>query len=478
MNLLLCALMVGVALVARRDIRIQQLALLAASWLFYLTWGWGFLAVLVASSLLNYALGLFLRRHLTLVRLWAGVGANIALLAFFKYGTAFLADESGSALFHYLIRPIGMSFWTLQALSYLFDLYHEEELDPSPIEFCLYVAFWPTVVMGPSTRLSALLPQLRHRLTPSGQDVSVGLMRVLCGAFMKMVVAEILGAGWTSGAGVNAGFDSNAGRVEWTGRLVPGDRFWFAAVFDFAGYSHIVVGAARVIGIRLDENFDHPFRALTPATFWTRWHMSLSFWFRDYVFLPLASWRRGRWWTYTSLLILMVAVGVWHQATATYIAWGAYHGMLLVGHRVGQQARRSLPLQWPSGLGRALSWTATFALVSIGWIFFRAASMTQASAMVRALAQPGSYRHLALPTGYYGMVAGLVIVCMLSSAAQLLFERWRERQSELDIALDFATARVWWWLAPAVMVIGLFGGLAVHDLRPSAPRTPFMYTLF
>ena len=171
---LICVLLLCVAVAARGSTRTRQLALLLASWLFYAGWGLGFLSVLLASSLLNYLLGVTLKSHLTAARLWTCVAVNVALLAFFKYGTAALVGQPQLAFLPHLVRPIGISFWTLQALSYLFDIYREEEFDPSPLEFCLYMAFWPTVLAGPICRLSSLLPQFRQPIRPSSEDLSVG----------------------------------------------------------------------------------------------------------------------------------------------------------------------------------------------------------------------------------------------------------------------------------------------------------------
>ncbi|PWT81673.1 MAG: hypothetical protein C5B57_10020 [Blastocatellia bacterium] len=497
----LCALLVCTAVAARRSARARQLALLLASWLFYAGWGAAFLAVLIFSSAMNYSLGALLRKRVTAGCLWAGVAANIALLGFFKYGTTALVADPRLGFIHVFARPIGMSFWTFQALSYLFDIYREEELNPSLLEFCLYMAFAPTVITGPICRLPALLPQFRQPISPTGSDISVGVSRVLQGLFMKMVVAEILGAGWQPGAGVNAAFDRVnqplGGLDVWF--LVIG--FGFQLFFDFAGYSHIVIGAARLIGIRLEENFDKPYLSPTPAAFWTRWHMSLSSWIRDYVFLPMASLRRGRWWAYVSLFLSMVIVGLWHEAKATFIVWGAYHGILLVSHRIGQQMKRSLSYQMPRKVGIALSGVATFCLVSVGWLFFRAPTISQALRMFRAMLMPKSYVVLSLPLTYYAITSAVVLGWALCQVAETLLNRWRTMQKEAPIAetpgivsplslknvglnvaalelVEFGASRKWWWLGPLIVVIGLFTGLAINDLRPAAPRTPFMYTLF
>src|SRR5215510_12508946 len=194
-----------------RSLTVRQAILLAASYLFYANWGIGFLAVLIACSLMNYALGIALRRQPTAGRLWIGVACNVVLLGFFKYLPPLLEGAPANALLpdflHRIVMPVGMSFWTFQGLSYVFDTYHEEELDPSLLEFCLYMAFWPTVLAGPVCRLPNMLPQFRHLSGFNLVDMSVGARRLLQGVIMQMVLTQILASGLSPGTGVNAGFD-------------------------------------------------------------------------------------------------------------------------------------------------------------------------------------------------------------------------------------------------------------------------------
>ena len=193
----------------------RQLLFLAASYLFYANWGMGFLSILIISSLMNYTCGCALRRKVTAPRLWIGIALNLLPLAFFKYLPEFL--ELGPAgswqydLGRQIIMPLGLSFWTFLGLSYLFDIYFEEELDPSLLEFCLYMAFWPTVASGPICRLPSMLPQFRQLSPFSWDDLSAGSLRVIQGVMMKFVLAQILGSGWLPGEGIAAGFDQMKG---------------------------------------------------------------------------------------------------------------------------------------------------------------------------------------------------------------------------------------------------------------------------
>ena len=487
------------------SVKWRQLLLLFASYLFYANWGIGFLAALIISSLLNYMCGSALRRQVTTPRLWIGIAVNLLPLAFFKYLPPLL--ELGPAgswqydLARQIIMPVGMSFWTFQGLSYLFDIYLEEELDPSLLEFCLYMAFWPTVVSGPVCRLPNMLPQFRQLSRISWDDVSAGSRRLIQGITMKFVLAQILGSGWTPGEGIAAGFDQVKGGWGGVDVWLLGIGFGFLLFFDFAGYSHMVIGTARVFAIRLPENFDRPFLSTTPSVFWTRWHMSLSFWIRDYVFNPLAAaGRRYRWWPHVVFVISMTLFGLWHGAKLTFIVFGVYHGLILVMHRLGQQMRRRFSiLRRPHYLGHFLSWGTTFLLMSLGFICFRANTLSEAVSMCSTAFSPGAYRHFAMPRSFYILTPALVIGYFALEAGQSLLLSWRLRYRQalsertlaaqalspagnfaliMGASVDFFGARLWWWFAPVVSILMVFAGLAMYKQSAVIAVTPFIYTLF
>jgi alginate O-acetyltransferase complex protein AlgI len=489
-----------------RTLTIRQAILLAASYLFYANWGLGFLGVLIASSLMNYALGMALRRQPTAARLWMSVACNVVLLSFFKYLPPLLAGAPAQALLpdvlHRIVMPVGMSFWTFQGLSYLFDTYREEEMDPSLLEFCLYMAFWPTVLAGPVCRLPNMLPQFRRLSGFNLADISVGAQRVLQGVIMKMVLAQILASGLSPGTGVAAAFDQTNNNWGGLDVLLLGIGFGFQLFFDFAGYSHMVIGAARLFGIQLEENFHRPFYALTPSAFWTRWHMSLSFWIRDYVFVPLAASRRDVWWPYVVFVLAMTLFGLWHAAKLTFILWGVYHGLLLVVHRLGQRLKRRYPITLPASVGALLSWASTFCFVSLGWIFFRAHDYGQALAMFQTAFVPSRYGHFALPPAFYVLIFVVGIGYFLWNQLIAFLRAWSARygaavrqSGELGIPLQsmgslagvnmvaaalftFLSERMWWWLTPLVLVLSIFVSLEIFTQGSAIPVTPFMYTLF
>jgi alginate O-acetyltransferase complex protein AlgI len=418
-----------------RSPRSRQVLLLAASYFFYFTWSRWWLAILIVSSLSNILLGQWLRRRPVAARLWTAVGFNLVLLLVLHYLGPQLA--SIPALQRFLL-PVGISFWSFQALSYLFDVYAGEALDPTLLEFLLYMAFWPTVLSGPVCRLGEMLTAFRRAALPNFDDVSAGTRRILSGLFMKLVLAHILANGLEPGEGVNFGFDGLEGG--WSGFDA-----WMLAVayamqlyFDFAGYSNIVIGSARLFGIRLRENFQQPFLSTSPSEFWTRWHMSLSSWIRDYVFLPLASLRREHAWHLLALVISMGLFGLWHGATVLFLCWGLYQGVLLVAHRILRLGESALGRSIPALTGKVLGWGFTFASVTLGWLMFRARDIAVAGTMLKAVFTPRGYFHLGLRpnfylitllllTGYFAYIAGTELLARAPSrhpatVAVLLFQ--------------------------------------------------------
>jgi alginate O-acetyltransferase complex protein AlgI len=191
-----------------------------------------------------------------------------------------------------------------------------EELDPSLFEFSLYMVFFPVTISGPVCRLPEMLPQFRSRAKTSWNDIAQGLRRIAIGVFM-MQLAKLLGQGILGGDGVVSGFNPGK-QSERTRCLVHRVCLWLADVLDFAGYTHVAIGAAKALGIAVAENFDRPFTSTSPSMFWTRWHMSLSFWIRDYVFFPLATLRREAWWRNLALALSMVMFGLWHKAALLF----------------------------------------------------------------------------------------------------------------------------------------------------------------
>ncbi|MGB8887596.1 MAG: MBOAT family O-acyltransferase [Candidatus Korobacteraceae bacterium] len=476
------ALVLGLLVLAKvRSPGVRQSVLLIVSYALYLTWGPWFLIVLLGSTVMNFLMGRRMRRDPSVGALWTGLAFNLLLLATFKYvpGIAVSIPLGSLQKFSHLALPLGISFWTFQAMSYLFDLYRGEELDPSFVEFALYMAFFPVVISGPICRLPDMLPQFRSGQRPSRDDLSRGLCRIATGLLM-MQVAQLLGKGMLSGQGINAGFDQ---ATNWSGPDVWCLAFGYGlqVFFDFAGYSHIAIGAARMLGFTVPENFARPFTSITPSIFWTRWHMSLSFWIRDYVFLPLAVLRRQEWWRKFCLLVAMVSFGIWHKGTLLFLLFGCYHGVLLILHRQVQQVERKLDWQPSAKAWTALSWMLTMALISLGWLFFRAHSLAQSGEMFSALLSPASYSHHVLHSSLYLLVLSLAVsyavVLVVIDALDRYSEQLETQKMTSRSQLIAAAVRDRWvWIAPmwaAACVLVLT--MIPHQSRAA---NVFMYRFF
>lgn len=373
---------------APRD-QLQKALLLVASYYFYAYWDWRFVGLIIFSTLVDYWIGRALtnvasatpRRALLL----ASLGANLGLLATFKYydffvrsaqeSFAFLGLELGTLN---LILPIGISFYTFQTLSYTIDLYRQRiEPCPSLLDFALFVAFFPQLVAGPIVRAAEFLPQLRRPLVRNRVDLFVGTRQFVIGLFKKVFVADNL-ARFVDEVFANAGAYDTA--TTWLAVAAYAIQIYC----DFSGYSDMAIGTARVLGFRFDTNFDFPYLARSMSDFWRRWHISLSSWLRDYLYIPLGGNRRGPGRTQINLMLTMLLGGLWHGAAWTFVAWGAIHGAALVIQRglvsIGGGTR------WGAGsMGKIAARLATLVVVLVAWVFFRAASFDSAGRMLGAM---------------------------------------------------------------------------------------------
>jgi alginate O-acetyltransferase complex protein AlgI len=480
-GILYCLLFLLCALVCLkvRSPRVRQAVLLVSSYALYLTWGTWFVAVLLSSTVINFLIGEWLRRKPSGVALFAGIALNLALLASFKYlpDAAVRLPFSSLQRFSHLALPLGISFWTFQAMSYLFDLYRGEELDPTLFEFALYMAFFPVTISGPISRMPDMLPQFRSEEPTHWDDVGEGFKRIAIGIFMVQV-AKLLGQGILGGDGIDSGFNR---LTQWNGPDV-----WCLALgyglqlfFDFAGYSHIAIGAAKAMGFTVPENFARPFQSTSPSIFWTRWHMSLSFWIRDYVFLPLATMRREIWWRNLALVISMVLFGLWHRASLLFLLWGCYHGVLLVLHRQVQQFERRFDRP-PGTLWTPISWVVTMAFINLGWIFFRANSISQARQMWSAILSPASYTSHFVSGSLYVLVAALAAGYATTLVVIEAFDNTPVTTEHAETARQGIVALMaswrWFWIPPLYALALVF--LLIVTLTRGASTAQFMYNKF
>jgi D-alanyl-lipoteichoic acid acyltransferase DltB (MBOAT superfamily) len=389
------------ALVRAGRYQLHKLAIIAASYIFYAFWSWKLAFLLVGSVLLNWSVGrligasgsMLLRRAV----LTAGILVNLSLLGFFKYYGWF--SEELNALLTSLqvgrelpllevVLPIGISFYTFQGISYIVDLFRGELDRPRPlIDVMFFISFFPHLVAGPIVRAASFLPQLEQPPNPERVFVGLGVLLILWGVFKKAVVANWLAVSLVD----KAFFDPLAyGAID----LLAAVYGYAVQIYcDFSAYSDIAIGIAALLGYRFQRNFNQPYRAQSLAEFWRRWHMSLSSWLRDYLYIPLGGSRRGRVRTYCNLLITMVLGGVWHGAAWKFVIWGALHGGMLAVERAFLE--RAKPAQSPARplWRRALAVALTFNFVCLCWIPFRADSATRAGELLTGLinwSQPAS----------------------------------------------------------------------------------------
>ena len=443
--------------------RPQLWLLLVASYVFYGWWDPRFLLLIAASTLADFWIAGRIdattaeRRRLQL--LWTSIGFNLGVLAVFKY-YGFFVDSAQSFLTRIgldataptlrILLPVGISFYTFQTISYSFDVYRRRiPATRDPLTFAVYVAFFPQLVAGPIERAQHLLPQIQQpRIRPTGDALVGALFLIGQGLVKKVVIADGLAPY------VNETFDQ-AGTAGAAMLLVSVVSFAFQIYGDFSGYTDVARGSSRLLGVDLMENFRQPYLSRSITEFWRHWHISLSTWLRDYLYVPLGGNRAGRYATYRNLIITMVLGGLWHGAAWTFVAWGAWHGVLLAGHRLlGREREQSganpTLRELPFVLG-------TFALVCIGWVLFRARSLDQAVDVLTGIA---TLRAGAIDAD---AVASLVL---LGGAAVLLDVMQRRTMSEVPVL----TARP--------VAIGATAGLALSALVVFSGGTPVPFIYF
>lgn len=388
--------------VFQRTLRVQNAFLLVASYVFYGWWDWRFLSLLLFSSLVDYFVGLGLRREERRKRrkalLAISIICNLGLLGFFKYYNFFAENFAAAFTFlgrplHpgllHIILPVGISFYTFQSLSYGFDVYRRK-LEPTKdiISFLSFVSFFPQLVAGPIERATHLLPQFYSRRVFDYPNAADGMRQVLWGLFKKMVIADNCGQLADTIFNGSAGYN---GSTLFMGAVL----FAFQIYGDFSGYSDIAVGTARLFGFDLMQNFAFPYFSRDIAEFWRRWHISLSTWFRDYLYIPLGGSKKGKLLTVRNVFITFLVSGFWHGANWKYIAWGGLHACYFLPLLLFKRNRLHLDTVaagkiFPST--RELSGVIiTFLLTTFAWIFFRADNASHAAALLRTIFSPALF---------------------------------------------------------------------------------------
>ena len=438
-----------------RTLRDRNLFVIAVSYLFYGWWDWRFLLLIVFSSGLDFVVGRKIEaaeRQLVRKRwLWLSVAANIGLLGFFKYANFFVAsfvdafqlmgsDISASSL--QLILPVGISFYTFQTMSYTIDVYRRQTpATKDALSFFAYVAFFPQLVAGPIERAKTFLPQFARLHSFKYERIRTGFQLILWGLFKKMVIADNC-AYW--GDLIFADPSPYSSLVLALGVVL----FAFQIYGDFSGYSDIAIGTGRLLGFELRKNFGYPYFSRDLAEFWRRWHISLSTWFRDYLYIPLGGSRVTKLNQVRNVLVIFLVSGLWHGANWTFVAWGLMHALLFLPLILSGKNRKHLNPPAPGRLfptiGVSLQIFLTFVYVGLAWVLFRAANLMEAMNYYQGLLQ------------FTASGVKIQHLFPLVGIGFLLFVEWFSRDRDIPIFFQARNTTVrwltYWGLALAILV--------------------------
>ena len=409
----------------------QNRMLLVASYVFYGYWDYRFLSLLLVSTLVDYFVAHWIDGSRTQTRkrniLLISIVANLGLLGFFKYYNFFSRELSvaleGIGLsvplpFLDVVLPVGISFYTFQTMSYTIDVYRGVTKPARNFaDFALYVSFFPQLVAGPIERSNHLLPQILRPRSATTEQFIEGLYHILFGLFKKVVVADNMAPI------VNHIFSRPVAELTGPEILLGIYAFAFQIYGDFSGYSSIAQGIAKWMGFDLSWNFKMPYLSASPSEFWQRWHISLSQWLRDYLYIPLGGNRGGLARTQRNLMLTMFLGGLWHGAAWTFVLWGIYHGLLLMVYRVAEYTGRLANIRVPeSRILRMVNVVFFFHLICISWLLFRAESVGQAWEMLTVIATDYTVTEM---TKYgFAMMAFFVVPFMV-------LELWIEKSGDL-----------------------------------------------
>ncbi len=471
------AVILAFAAARRHSPRAGILVLLGASLFFYGAWKPIYLVLFLASIALNFSLGLMMESQTRRRAVGSfGVVINLAALCYFKY-TNFLIDNFGAVIGAHLpmeniILPLGISFFTFQQIAYLVDVMRGAKVERDIVSYALFVSFFPHLIAGPLVHHAEMIPQFkRGRDGRSAVLGARGFAIFSAGLFKKVVVADNLAQFVTP---VFAHLDAGGGVTpEWAWLSIL--AYTLQIYFDFSGYSDMAIGLALMFGIRLPVNFRSPYKSLSIIEFWRRWHITLSRFLRDYLYIPLGGNRHGALRRYINLLTTMLLGGLWHGAAWNFMIWGGLHGMFLaINHVLRGNASAKTSARW---LLRLVSWMVTFAAVVLAWVFFRAATVGSACRALAGLigvqsgqsafVHNGIVRVLDLPILVGARMALIVGVCAvaLSLATVLLLPnvpeifRYREyrRAPEAGSPISWKPSAVWSIVVAVTFAIALFG---------------------
>jgi D-alanyl-lipoteichoic acid acyltransferase DltB (MBOAT superfamily) len=450
-------------LLAKYPLRAQNLLLVVASYVFYGWWDWRFLSLILFSTIVDYGIGIYLNKTVNKTKrkylLWTSIGVNIGLLMFFKYFN-FFVDNFVTAFTFFgaemnpislnIILPVGISFYTFQTLSYTIDIY-KRDLEPTNdfIQFAAFVSFFPQLVAGPIERAKQLLPQFNVKHKFDKIQATDGIRQILWGLFKKIIIAD------NCAKYVNLIFD-NYETMSGSSLILGAILFAFQIYGDFSGYSDIGIGTARLFGFNLMQNFAFPYFSRDIAEFWRRWHISLSTWFRDYVYIPLGGSRGSILFQIRNVLIIFLVSGFWHGANWTFIAWGAVNALLFLPlliwkrntvHKDIVAKEKALP-----SLMEFVNILLTFILTSIAWVFFRSNTITDAFNYLKGILN-ASVLDASIEIELYVYLFLLFFIVM----------EWIGRRQQYAIEttlLKYPSVVRWTFYYAIAMIIFLYGGEA------------------
>ena len=387
--------------------------LVSASLFFYAYWSVYYLPILLGSIVFNFLVSKFLAKHQSKAILIFGIVCNLALLGYFKYADFFISNLNAIAntnlgLLH-IALPLALSFVTFQQIAYLVDSYNKQTKENSFLNYCLFITFFPQLIAGPIVHHKEMMPQFANKfnLIKNYKFIALGLFVFSIGLFKKSVVADIFSIF------ANAGFDVERNLTflqAWTTSL----SYTFQLYFDFSGYCDMAIGLALLFNIRLPINFNSPYKALNIQDFWHRWHITLSRFLRDYIYIPLGGNRKGQYRTYLNLFLVFLIGGLWHGAAWTFVVWGALHGFAIVIHRCWQKLNFKL--------NKIIAWIITFNFVNFTWIFFRAKSFEDAMKVIRGM----FFGEFKIDVNYLEMffiVLAFLVVLLFKNSMQIAFDK-------------------------------------------------------
>ena len=439
---------------------VRKYILLVASYFFYGSWNPKFILLLLTLTVIDYTAGIWIERtppgpHRKLL-LICSLSANLGFLGIFKYynflasNVALLLGRPPNSFWFDIVLPLGISFHTFQSMSYVVDVYRGEQAAiRNPTDYALFICFFPQLVAGPIVRARDFFRDLLHWQPPTGADVSEGMFQVVLGLTKKMAFADQFAKVANEYFGHMA---AHPGMVPaWTGVLA----FTMQIYFDFSGYTDMAIGMAKLLGFHFPINFRRPYLAGSITEFWHRWHISLSTWLRDYLYVSLGGNRHGRWNTYRNLMLTMLLGGLWHGASWNFMIWGGYHGALLAVERaIRGNSRNSERWNWFF----PLRWALTLALVMVGWVFFRAADLHQSLAILGQMFSRPSGRTL-FERWQTGLIIGSLVLAILEEKLD-----WFERLMK---------APVWAYASAMALMLFCLEVFGVIDAR-----IPFIYFQF